>query len=289
MGKKENLYNKNDEKEKSEVSAIYKKLNKNNSRSMHIGFIVIISLYIFFFLSPTIFHQPNEVLFTPLNEVEELEVGKSFSIESWNYSESQKLMEVQLSIENISMDGINSYDYYSAINFQDRNKKGQVLNVETKLQSYNYAVVWIKDVPEDFFNCSLFISMPDDKDTYISVYTNIDKVEKVDNIQSKTEEMYHVEKAERQIAELNRLIKKNNKGIARLQKENKRIEEYISYARANEIYQTPSEVEQTESEIESYNNEIASNIANITRMQEENKEYNADVLEYNKIIESIDQ
>ena len=93
--------------------------------------------------------------------------------------------------------------------------------------------------------------------------------------------MYHVEKAERQIAELNRLIKKNNKEIARLQKENKRIEEYISYARANEIYQTPSEVEQTESEIESYNNEIASNTTINYKKDVENN--TSDVVEEPKI------
>lgn len=64
------------------------------------------------------------------------------TINRWQYSENQHLMEVDLTVENKSYDGINKYKY-SAVDLM-----GNVLKCEAKIEEDNWIVLRISDIPK---------------------------------------------------------------------------------------------------------------------------------------------
>lgn len=274
-------------KELKEADRIYKLYNKKHNVSMMLGIIFIILLYVFFFMSPSIFHKPSDVEYTNLGQKVSLGDERVIEIEFWKYSPNQNLMEVQLNVENNAYDGNDYYNYTSFVNFQAESKGKEQLPIEIKLQQINFVVLWIHDVPQDYNSCSLNVYMKNDESVYASVFTNYEKVKKVNKIKSMTETDYQIEKIKRDIKALKKQINKNNNKIVKINKEISNIEKHINELKKNEIYQSESEIEISEDQIDSYNSQIEERNSRIALLQESNADNRAKIIEYRELKEKI--
>ena len=263
---------------------LYKMRTKNRNRTMLISFFLIVICYIFFFMSPVVFKTPSESEFTPIGEKEFLTDGREISIESWKYSPKQALMEVLIDIENEAVDGKDFYDYTAFVNFLEASKGKEQLAVEIKLQQINYVVLWLHDVPEDFNSCAVTVHMKGNDDKSASLFTNKDKIERIDKLTSKTESEYQIEKIERTISKIKGKINKNNKEISKLRKEIKAINSHITEEQNNLTYQTARDQAKTEAIIEEYREQISDREYQIGNLQKDNIGCNSKITEYNNLI-----
>lgn len=269
-----------------QVLALYE---KKRNVVMTVSIISIVILYMFFFMSSVIFQKKPPIEFTKLNEEQSLGEYRTVEVESWKYSKSQQLMEVQIGITNNSADGNDTYDYSSLVNYQLESKGKESLPVEIKFQEFNFAVIWIHLVPDDFNSCSLDIYTKEKKPNDVSVFTNVDKVEKVKKIKEKSEAQYHIEQIERNIKSEEKDIVKIKHKIKLIEKDILNINKNIKNLQNNEAYQSAAEISESEKTIAGYNEQIKSKQNEIAQCRSSISTGKSHIEEYKKLIEKIKQ
>lgn len=132
----------------------------------------------------------EEFQVTQLNvPIKEPNTNRILTITRWDYSESDKTMEVQMRIENRNYDGRNKYTW-SAV---DRHKGS--LQVESVYADEEMLVVQIKKVPSSWSIISLRIALagsdPDTEYLY-KLYGNATNVQSVEHIKTLDKNGYYV-------------------------------------------------------------------------------------------------
>lgn len=227
------------------------KLKNRYNRYMTIMIIFFVVGYGFFFTSKFWCDDTGDLKSaTRISSVRNWE-DRSVQLLSWNYSERQQEMEVQVMIDNQSYDGINTYDI-SALE-----KTKGFLNTEVIINEDGFYVVRITDIPKKWNQISFRINLPNDNSSTCKLYTNKEEVAYVDTIEDKTYNQYMnerldsvidtyyamIENLQDDISEQNTLIENCNADIEKLQ--------------AEKEFQTPKQIEKTDRQIADAKNTIA--------------------------------
>lgn len=270
---------------------ILKNRKKKNSRYVWLFFFLIIGGYVFFFISPDVFHMKSESLYTEQGESLKYADNVNVSIKEWNYSNKQNLMEVVFSIQNTSIYIKNTdIKYYAFCNRLERNQKRVECSVEVKLNEYNLVSLWIGDVPKDFNTCTLIltsdVSTPDESE-YLELYNNREKVKKVKSITEKSLLEYKVDDYNSIIKGYKDEIKKNDEAIETLNKEIAQLKTQNTELKNSEVYVTANEIEEIENTIKSNQEQITSKNNQIASYQVKNSEIEADIAVYQELIDKI--
>lgn len=204
---------------------------------------------------------------------------RSFTLLSWEYSESQRMMEIWIDVNNTSKDLTNEY----AASALERTKGMQ--DTEFLINSEDFLVIRINNVDRNWAEISLRISImkEDDSSTdYLKLYTNKREISRTEIIPDRTENEYYLEKIRGNI----QLLEKEIDEIEGSVSENKeQIEKYgirIAELEGEKEYQTEAEAAETDSLIAQIRNDVAS-------LQSANESCNEEIVEYRERIEKLEE
>lgn len=195
----------------------------------------------------------------------------------WEYSEEQKMMEVELSISNDKFDRVNTYK------FSAKTSDGKILSVDPVIEDADWVIVRIKDVPKRFSEISLRMEIPDNADAGMAkMYTNTKAVSRVTTIEDKSKNgylaaRYRAEVADyrEQIETLSQKISDNEDEMVSIQLEIRKMEDEKEYQTEEEISQTDSKISQAES--------------NISSLEGKNEELEKQITEYSDRIDNLNE
>lgn len=161
----------------------------------------------------------------------------------WEYSEEQHLMEVELDITNTKYDGIDTYQY-SAME-----TNAGFLKVKPVIEESDWVIVQIHNIPEKWAEVSFRLELPGEAgeaSEKLKLYTNINKVTKVNSLEILDRKGYLVKRYdgeiasyEMEIAEMESEIEEKEEKIRNVKLEMKKLEE-------KKEYQTEEEQENTD-------------------------------------------
>lgn len=178
------------------------------------------------------------------------------SVNRWEYSEKQHIMEVQLDIKNNSLAN-NSIFTYDAV----ERSKG-ILTVEAVVDEQDFIVLRIKDIPDKWREISLRLQKNKSSDP-LKLYTNKNSIDYVDSLKNLSELEYRILNIESIISGYQEDIVGLNKKIKKLQDNIDTIQNNISDLEKEKEYQTKQEQTNTdtlisaaESDISNYETEI---------------------------------
>lgn len=197
---------------------------------------------------------------------------REVTINRWQYSKKQRLMEIDLDVSNKSYDGINKYKF-SAMDL-----KGNILKCEVIIEEDNWIVLRIEDIPKKWSDVSLRMEMPDGTGDRLKLYTNIVDVERVAELKSMDRNGYMAQRFNIEISNMQNDVETDYKQINTLKNEIAEVQKEIERISKEKLYQT--EKEQIESD-----SLIAEANSTITSKQKEIQELMADIDEINKRIE----
>jgi hypothetical protein len=264
-----------DKKKESKFHILISNLlnSKQFKNSILIMFIVIfVGGYTIFFTSPL--YMPtdfSEYKITELNKPQQLDNNHSFTISRWQYSEEQQRMEIELDIQNTAYDGIKSYTY------NVRTDPSSRTTVTRIIEDSSLVILQIDNVSSNFKILSLQISLPNDNDNILKLYTNPKSVEQADNIQILSRMEYQIQRLQRNIVSYQDTISQLENEIA-----TKKVK--ISNIEAQNKELTESRFYKTNAEIQQIDTQIQDNVSLIETEQKAIQEMNAEILEYqNKI------
>lgn len=233
---------------KERVNKLRKRRYKSYNKRMKYFMVVFIVGYAIFFTSQL--WLPPTYVGVPVTKV-----GGSISannrqvkVDSIDYSKKDRVIEVILEIDNLSIDGVNSY------NFKAKDRRGN-LKTEVVSESNKFVVLHIKKVSRRWTEIGIVISLKaeDEKKNTdfdpMRVYISNKIAKNVDTIDIKSDEGYvrlakkrQIEGVEEQITELKHIISKNNKDI-------KSIKGKISELKKEKEVQTVKEKQVTDTNI----------------------------------------
>lgn len=268
------------EQKKKEIKELSKTLiaSKRFKNTILILFLVFfIGGYIVFFTSPLYMPADKSVYkLTPLNVFEELDSTHKFSVARWQYSEKEKKMEVEIDVDNTAFDGLNSYSY------RVRTDPSAQVTVTPVIEENSLLILQLENIPNDFQIVSLQISLPGNVNSIIKLYTNVEAVER-------TDELPVLNKTEYQINRLGRNIKTYEENISELKNEIAKKENKIANIEQQNKELIQSKEFKTDIENEQINGKVQSNLSLIETEREEIKKLTADILENENRIKLIQE
>lgn len=260
-------------------------LYKNYNKGTVLLIAVIIAGYIFFFLSSLIFHETPVRTYTEPNIWLNIENGKMM-VNSWIYSERQQAFEICCTFENY--DNVNNLNVKSRVNFDYKSKGTAEISCEVKYHDSDYIVVYVSDVPEDFYCSSLEFYYGDDSTKISTVYTCVDSVEETDTISTnKTKDDYLVEKVERLIEYNQESIDSKQVSINEINENTDDYREQIEEIENEMAFQVTSEKEISQDRIDDLNTEISKNNEKIFQLNEEIDLLEQEIIEYEDILDKV--
>lgn len=259
---------------------------------------IIVSGYIFFFISPHIFSLPiDNLLYTEIDKEQKIDELHKFTIEDWQYSEEQNRMEVIFSFDNLSYDGVNSYDY--SVISRNKMKQSTRIDYEIVYESPTFSALIINDIPKDYYEIAITVSFEEidlqsvaagemiPKKYSRTVYTNMGKVHRVDNITEANIFNLYIDK-------LNRNVNEHKEEITTLEEQNaiyrdnlKNITEKAASLRESEMYMTNTQIEETERQIKELQNNYEANEKLIEDNEAKINDINIAIKEIEEKIEHI--
>lgn len=257
---------------KCEVFFKFKKKKRARYNKRMYGIILFLILGYTFFFSTKIWYVDKSDLMTAteINTICSWE-GREIQLISWDYSETQNEMQIQLSINNKSYDDINTYKV-KAIESESGNLDTKIIIAREDLY-----VVNIMNVPRKWQQILLKFSF-EDGDSFCKFATNKFDVATVDTIENHTYEEYMIARFESLVDYYEEKIQAFKKDIVKqntiIENCNADIEKY----KAQEEFQTELEQKDTEKLIATANTKISSAQSKIT-------EDNSNIQEYSERIE----
>lgn len=261
--------------------------NRNHNVINRIVILIISAGYIFFFLSPYLFHEH------PIKQYTELFSGVPFKngtlvVESWTYSEEQKICEVCCSFNDYGDE--DKLEVSASSNYSYDLQGVSALETEILYVDSGYIVTAIYGMPEDWYCAALYINFGE-KETNdklsASVYTCVEDVQKTDKIERKKDNEYKIEHCYRAIERDQQLISDYNKDIENLNTANADYDKQINQLKSKMSLQTTAEKEKSQTQIDSYIFSIKANNDKITKINSEVKLLENDINEYTVIINNL--
>lgn len=228
--------------------------------------------YVFFFSSTYWMPTSADASYLTKIGVTNLWEDREVTINRWQYSETQQLMEIDLDVANKSYDGINKYKF-SAMDL-----KGNNLKCEVMIEEDDWIVLRISDIPKRWSDVSLRMEMPDGTGDRLKLYTNVVDVERVTELKSMDKNGYMAQKFNIEISNMQKEVKSDNKQIDKLNNEIAEVQKEIERINKEKIYQTDKEKTESDTLIAEAN-------STITSKQKDIQELMADIDEINKRID----
>lgn len=246
--------------------------HKKNTR-MKRGVLLLGAGYLFFLTSRLWYPAQAEYIEpTPLFEIQTYDTYE-ISVESWDYSEDQEMMEVYLALENT---GILDLE----LSYEAVERTGGDLPVVMRLREPELTVLQIKELPANWKEVSLRISGSEKADM-LRLYTNVEEVHRVEEIVDTDRTGYEKEHDRLRVAHNKELIRDKQEEMADLVSENEKIEKRIRELENSLEEQTEEEQAESHGRIEQAQAGIATNKEKITALEEEIKSLE----EKNKLLE----
>ena len=200
----------------------YKKINKSGNRLLH-GFLIFFLLgYGIFFSSKLWLKAPYEgVPITPIGKTV-TEEDRSVTVNSWKYCRNEKKMEILVNVENLSLDGVETYNWKVKTISRD-------LETKVIMESKDLTVLEVKNVPRRWTEAALVMELKkSDRNKggqfkMLKLYTNEKNVKKVSSIKRKTLKEYKTE-------QINEKINGYKVQLSEMKKSKREIERSINNA-----------------------------------------------------------
>ena len=217
-------------------------------------FVLFIAGYLFFFTSN--YWMPVSSSATAFTEVgRELSWnGKGVTLIRWDYCEKDRVMEVELDIRNLAYDGQNRYQ------FSAKSRGGKQITVTPIIEDEDWIILHLEDVPKRWSEILLWMDQREYTDQTagaLKLFTNINDVKQVDQIEIKDWTGYRKQRFENQITLYQDQIAEYQQEIADNQNKIQEIEAEITRLSGTKKYQTMDEQAQTDQSIETARKEIA--------------------------------
>lgn len=234
--------------------------------------------YIFFFTSPT-WMPANLVanLHTPLRE--NVQWGeRTLQIRRWEYCEAEKVMEVEIDIDNQSFDGKNHYRYSALTRNDDQ------LKVEKMIEDSDWIILRLENVTGDFGEISLRLDMTGEQDNYntLRLYTNVNAVRRVKDLKKLDRKGYQLLRLERDTETYQKEIQTLELKTKSLTEKNQRMQEEIKHLQSDESFQTDEMKAEQADKITEIQSKVATN-------QDEIQSYESQIQEKRARIELINK
>lgn len=257
-------------------SKISKKDIKKKNKFLHLFLFFFVGGYLIFFTSRSWLQTDNDLVpATKLNKILSFQ-DRDISVGRWDYSEEQKLMEVEINIQNHSSDGRNTYTF-SAL---EKNKG--YLDIEVLLEKPDLVILHIRNVPAKWRQISLRMGIDTDAavQDVLKVYTNRSSVTNVANIEKQTETEYRIVHIEGIIKVYENEISTYESEIEEIQNKTTNLTQNITELEESKQYQTDQEQEETDQQIAQAESEIEN-------LEREEQDIQDTIDEYIKRIENL--
>lgn len=237
--------------------------------------------YVFFFSSRLWMPATADgKTYTELNRVQKWN-DREITIMRWDFDKDNMVMEVELDITNNSYDGKNNYD------FECIDNSGKHLSIEKIVETPEWIILRLADIPKRWSELSLRIMMQNDHDTLFKIYTNVNDVTYVDELRKKTVREYRIDRLNLEKDNYMDEIKNHNKEILRLQKETEEINAEIDRLEAEKLYQTDAQIADTDRKISDARSKIAEDQTLILELSADNEELQKRIDKINEQIEGM--
>ena len=169
------------------IKKVERTFQRNANARLVVALVIIFAGYAFFFNTKTIFVK-NDITIeeTPLAETIEFD-KRTFKLIRWDYAKTEDKCEVELDVLNEAYDGNDNYIYEAYARAKDVEKK---LKVSPVINESTSVILQIENIPEDFAEMVLRISMPEDEDKIVKLYATKASVVQIDSLPIKTREEY---------------------------------------------------------------------------------------------------
>lgn len=243
---------------------------KKNKESIRFFIIIFFFVggYAFFFSSTYWMPASVDASYLTRLGIENTWNDRQVIINRWDYSEEQSLMEVELSVENKSYDGKNTYDF-SAVDL-----RGKRLTVKIQVADPDWIVLQIKDVPDKWSDISLRMDMAGDDRERLKLYTNINDVDKVKGIENLDRTGYLQKRFESEVTNYSKEMEKKKNEIEKLQQEIAEVEKEIDRLTEAKLYQTDKQKQESDTLIADAQSTISSKEKQINTLNGEIEEIN---------------
>lgn len=256
-----------------------KKLSERKSYVLG-AFCLFYVLGIFFFFSSNYWMPQSD------GGVVATKIGKTYvfsdrdiTLERWQFSEEQQIMEIELKILNHSTDSI-QHLFYAAV---DQSKKE--VPVTVIYEENGMVVLRMEDLPQNWKAISFRIKLTADSEDVLKLYTNRDAVEKVAKIQDKSEVEYFVQREENNIREYEDQIQEIEDEIQRLLEQIDNVNNNINNLYSSKKYQTEEEQLQTDKAIQELEDSIVSYQESVAEYDSEKRNLESKILQSQQLIE----
>lgn len=252
-------------------------------------FLIMIAMFYIFMLTSSGWMQESDGNYeeTAINKMITNEnVKRSLALIRWEYSESQEKMQIQLRIENNSLDGKNEYDFVAV----DRNR-GTLKAVSEIYQDNTIVVLDINNVPKNWSTISLRMALKGDNPNekfIFRIYGNDKNIKSVDKIVDSGKNSYYILDIKASIDELKEKIKEQEAIIADDKQKIEEITKLISDKTDNLSYMTEQEMEEANGKINALRSSAESYRSEIIKCQDLNLEYQQRIEKLNEKIESYE-
>ncbi|XCP83589.1 hypothetical protein ABXS75_10890 [Roseburia hominis] len=249
---------------------LWQKIRRDDTWYLKVFLIFFVIGNVFFLTSNQVFRgTPSMIEITEFNS--DLSWNdRTIQMKRWDYDPENSLMEVELSIDkNESLDGIRNYSY-AASEYNEG-----AMKVEAVAETEDMLVIQIKEIPKRYTVVALHVSVPGEGEgTDLAVYGDRNSITQK-SIHTKTTDEYEAEKIEREIGELEKLIRLEEDKI---EQEEKTVENGIARVRelrAKKDYQTEEEQSKTQSQISEIESRIEASRSEVRKGEENVREYQA--------------
>lgn len=253
-----------------------------------ISFILVVFLFIggytFFFTSRYWMPVGSDAeRLTKLNVVNAWDDDREVTIIRWDYCEKSSSMEVELDIKNLSFDGNNTYDFSAVESINGKMK------VETVLEEADWVIIRLTELPKRWSEISLRIDKqePDEDDTTLKVYTNVNDVNRVEQIIDKDINGYRKGRFEMQLAAYQKQISDVENEIQSKTEYIEEIQGEIARLETEKQYQTEEQKAETDKLIADANSRMASEQEAIVKLQDEIVEVNERIAMLQRQMEEV--
>ncbi len=235
---------------------INQKKVRNKGNRLIYGFLLIFIVgYVFFFSSKIWMPAPHDgVMITPLGTSIEKN-DRTVTVDSWTYSRDQHLMEIAVEVENLSIDGIDSYEW-QVRTISDR------LDVKTILEDKDLIVLHIENVPSKWAEMLLAMGLKaDDKERVekwedVKFYVDADTIIETGQIKKLSDAEYRIAAYEAKISAYMLEINNQNVIVEELTTSITTAENKVKELKAEKKYQTETEIKTTDENIQSIESQI---------------------------------
>ena len=223
-------------------------------RNLSLWFLLFAAVagYVFFFTSNLTLGYSGTHKSTALDTPVTFERNRTVTLSLWDYSPSQKLMEVELLFENGSFDGVDAYIFEAAMRPGDK-----LVPVTAVIEESSFVVLHLTGIPDNFAEISLRLKVNDDRfNEVIRLYCNAADVRQAEKISEKTKKEYMTDRLYKSIALLESEITGHEAAVTELEAKIDNIRKTVEELEQNKKYLTASEIEKVNGTIESHHREI---------------------------------